>query len=111
MIGSLLSAPLQQLLKDFPGLLSLSDLMNKKGSELTKNDVARIMRAFGFEGKLTPGLEAAFRGLIEGHNIHKICDCIQDPESMIRLARAARALIAPVDLRDSWQVPGLKLYT
>lgn len=98
---ALLRSPVKDLVAAYPGVLTLTDLLDKPFSELSHDDIARVMQVFGLEGKLTPDLERAFRAFLKGQNLSAISDCVRDPESIGRLVQAIRALFRPT---DTWGV-------
>lgn len=81
---------LASLLAEFPGLVNLAHLKDKRATDLTPADVVDIGNAFGVDLPLTAEVQEALLAWLKGANLDTVSDLIQSPESVVQLVSFIR---------------------
>lgn len=89
MLLSTLSSKFQlpTLLAEYPGLLQLGYLKDKRASELSIDDIGALGNAFGVSLPLTEEVQTALVAWFRGHNIDSVCDILQSPDSVVQVVQ------------------------
>lgn len=76
---------LSELLVEFPGIVNLAYLRDKKSEDLTQADVVAVGTAFGVDLPLTEEVRDAFLAWLQGKDLDSVCDLINQPESVYQV--------------------------
>jgi hypothetical protein len=87
MNGLLQKFKFAELLSEFPGILQLGHLKEKKANQLTKEDIQAIGGAFNMAIPFTDEIQTAFISWLKGNDIDSVCDLIQNPESVLQIVQ------------------------